>query len=71
MAPLTAVVSQQLMPVYDKPMIYYPFSHLIQPEDVLVPQDANLTKVHQLRQTLALQGTPLGDWLFLCPSLSI
>ena len=57
--PLTTVTSKQLLPVYDKPMIYYPLSVLMQAgiRDILVittPDDQSRFK------TLLKDGNHLG-----------
>ena len=70
--PLTKVVSKQLLPVYDKPMIYYSLSTLVLSgiKDILIistPQDINLYKrlfrngnQYGLHLSYAIQPNPDG-----------
>jgi len=57
--PLTKVVSKQLMPIYDKPMVYYPLATLMQAgiQDILVISTAE--EIHRFEDLLG-DGSNFG-----------
>ena len=49
--PLTIAISKQIMPVYDKPMIYYPLSVLMEAEvreDLIISTPRDLATFKEL-----------------------
>ena len=59
LAPLTRLVNKHLLPVFDKPMIYYPLTTLMLADIRDITIVTNPESVHQLRSLLG-QGARWG-----------
>lgn len=72
LSPLTTIISKQLLPVYNKPMIYYPISTLMLAEirDILIISDADSMSMYKkllgdgskfgIRLSYDIQAEPRG-----------
>ena len=69
--PLTSAISKQILPIYDKPMIYYPLSNLVltgikevliisSPEHINLYKPAVVIKLFGIKLFYKIQKKPKG-----------